>query len=129
MRSDTDYTPYSRAYSLDQLARYSLHNLRVASLLTKPTAYAIARKKFLQTKDLFFSRKLSLPEQKDVEGEEDLGLDERLRVSEYGALLLGQENHFKDFLHPDVLPGSYLWSDMLLYEYVLSLSLLCWIIS
>lgn len=48
--------------------------------------------------------------------EEDLGLDERIRVSEYGALMLGQEHHFKDFLHPDVLPGSYLWSDMFVYE-------------
>lgn len=111
----TDYTPYSRAYSLDQLARYSLHNLRLSSLLTKPTSYATARKKLLATKDLFFSRPASPPSQV-----EDLGLDERLRVSEYGALLLGQENHFKDFLHPDVLPGSYLWSDMLLYEYVLA---------
>lgn len=46
----------------------------------------------------------------------DYGFDERIRVSEFGALLVGQEGHFNDFLHPSVLPGSYLWSDMMLYE-------------
>lgn len=76
-----------------------------------------------------------------MEGE-DLGLDERLRVDEWGALMLGQEHHFRDLLHPNkgsslsslprdlcelelmqfvcAVPGSYLWGDILLYEYVLS---------
>lgn len=35
-----------------------------------------------------------------MEGE-DLGLDERLRVDEWGALMLGQEHHFRDLLHPN----------------------------
>jgi hypothetical protein len=48
----------------------------------------------------------------------DFGFDERLRVNEIGPLLLGQENHFKDFLHPNPYPGSYLWSDIMLYECV-----------
>ena len=32
---------------------------------------------------------------------EDLGLDERLRIDEWGGLLLGQEHHFRDLLHPE----------------------------
>lgn len=50
-----------------------------------------------------------------VEGE-DLGLDERLRVDEWGAIMLGQEHLFRDLLHPASLPGSYIWGDIILYE-------------
>lgn len=50
------------------------------------------------------------------EGDEDLGLDERLRVDESGGLMLGQEHHFRDLLHPEAVPGSYLWGDVMLYE-------------
>lgn len=50
-----------------------------------------------------------------VEGE-DLGLDERLRVSNHGKLLEGQENHFRDLLHANAVPGSYLWGDVMLFE-------------
>lgn len=46
----------------------------------------------------------------------DLGLDERLRVDMSGALMLGQEHHFRDLLHPEAVPGSYLWADVMLYE-------------
>ncbi|KAK4703089.1 hypothetical protein P7C70_g3134, partial [Phenoliferia sp. Uapishka_3] len=47
---------------------------------------------------------------------EDLGLDERLRVNNAGHLLRGQEHHFRDLLHPAMIPGSYLWGDVMLYE-------------
>ena len=47
---------------------------------------------------------------------EDYGFDERLRVNEIGKLLTGQDNHFKDFLHPNPVPGSFLWGEVLLYE-------------
>lgn len=48
--------------------------------------------------------------------DEDLGLDERLRIDESGALMLGQEHHFRDLLHPKALPGSWIWADVMLYE-------------
>lgn len=47
---------------------------------------------------------------------DDLGLDERLRMDESGALMLGQEHHFRDLLHPQAVPGSYLWANVMLYE-------------
>ncbi|KAK4047254.1 hypothetical protein OIV83_005558 [Microbotryomycetes sp. JL201] len=46
----------------------------------------------------------------------DLGLGERLRIDESGALMLGQEHHFRDLLHPNAVPGSWLWANVLLYE-------------
>ena len=46
----------------------------------------------------------------------DYGFDERLRVNEIGRLLTGQLDHFIDFLHPEAVPGSYLWGDVILYE-------------
>jgi hypothetical protein len=48
--------------------------------------------------------------------DEDLGLDERLRIDESGSLMLGQEHHFRDLLHPEALPGSWIWADVMLYE-------------
>lgn len=47
---------------------------------------------------------------------DDLGLDERLRIDETGAMMLGQEHHFRDLLHPMAVPGSYLWGNVMLYE-------------
>ncbi|KAK4047966.1 hypothetical protein OIO90_006004 [Microbotryomycetes sp. JL221] len=52
----------------------------------------------------------------DDEDGADLGLDERLRIDESGALMLGQEHHFRDLLHPNAVPGSWLWGNVLLYE-------------
>ncbi|KAM0750165.1 hypothetical protein T439DRAFT_380893 [Meredithblackwellia eburnea MCA 4105] len=49
-------------------------------------------------------------------GKNDLGLDERLRIDYSGHLLRGQEHHFRDLLHPQAVPGSYLWGDVILYE-------------
>lgn len=124
---------------MDQLARKTLHDLRVSSLATYPSAYQSAKKSLiLHTEKVFHTRQEKAVAPTAEGGDEtDYGFDERIRVSEVGALLLGQENNFKvrfstlflipglvlmrgrspqDFLHPDVLPGSYLWSDMLLYE-------------
>ncbi|KAM0791620.1 hypothetical protein ACM66B_006059 [Microbotryomycetes sp. NB124-2] len=52
----------------------------------------------------------------DEEDGLDLGLNERLRIDESGALMLGQEHHFRDLLHPNAVPGSWLWANVLLYE-------------
>ncbi|KAL8290289.1 hypothetical protein RQP46_003228 [Phenoliferia psychrophenolica] len=41
-------------------------------------------------------------------------LSSRLRIDEWGQLMLGQEMHFKDHLHPLPLPGSFLWGNMML---------------
>ncbi|KAL8280436.1 hypothetical protein RQP46_007084 [Phenoliferia psychrophenolica] len=44
------------------------------------------------------------------------GLSSRLRIDEWGALMLGQEKHFVDKVHPLPLPGSYLWANMMLFQ-------------
>lgn len=49
---------------------------------------------------------------------EPLGLDVRLRIDPSGRLMLGQEHLFRDLLHPLPLPGSWLWGNVVLYEYV-----------
>lgn len=54
-------------------------------------------------------------QEEEVEGE-DLGLDERLRIDEWGSIMLGQEHEFRDLLHPSAIPGSYVWGDVILYE-------------
>lgn len=52
------------------------------------------------------------------------GLDKRLRMDEWGAKMVGMQHTFVDPIHPGALPGSALWADMMLWEWVLSLSLL-----
>lgn len=88
-------------FALDSLARKTIADLQAESI---PSRYGPP-----------LSHRITLEEA--VEGE-DLGLDQRLRLDEWGALMLGQEHHFRDLLHPDVIPGSYLWGDIMLYEYV-----------
>lgn len=59
-----------------------------------------------------------MPEEIRAEEEsldEDLGLDSRLRLNEWGALMLGQEHHFRDLLHPAAVL-SYVWADIILWE-------------
>ncbi|MBW0493172.1 hypothetical protein O181_032887 [Austropuccinia psidii MF-1] len=46
----------------------------------------------------------------------DPSLNARLRIDEWGALMLGQEAHFRDVLHVAALPGGVLWGDMMLWE-------------
>ncbi|KAI5478939.1 hypothetical protein MNV49_004460 [Pseudohyphozyma bogoriensis] len=102
-----NYTPFSRAFTIDQLARHTLHNLRVSSLATHPTTFQSAKKQIAATLGGSAG---------DGEGEVDYGFDERLRVTEFGKLITGQHLYYKDFLHPDPIPGSWLWGDILLYE-------------
>lgn len=121
-----NYTPYSRVTPLDALARKTMHELRVSSLATHPTflssmlqslPYYQHARKYFSREALEQIRRTKEQEEDSLEGDEtDYGFDERLRVDEIGKLLEGQENHMRDFLHPEVLPGSYIWADILLYE-------------
>ncbi|CAH7668780.1 hypothetical protein BY996DRAFT_4579330 [Phakopsora pachyrhizi] len=43
-------------------------------------------------------------------------LKKRLRLDEWGALMLGQEHHYRDVLHVGALPGGALWGDVMLWE-------------
>lgn len=112
--SHTDYTPFSRAAALDQLATKLLHDLRVSSIFTRPSPYDYTARSVNAFKNQIFPS--AAEPRVVVQPREDFGFDERLRVSAFGPLLLGQELNFKDFLHPDLLPGSYFWCDMILYE-------------
>ncbi|PLW10305.1 hypothetical protein PCANC_22339 [Puccinia coronata f. sp. avenae] len=40
----------------------------------------------------------------------------RLKVDSWGHKMLGFEHHFRDAVHPKAVPGSVLWSDMMLWE-------------
>ena len=112
----SDYTPYTRAFALDQLARKVVHDLRVESLATHPTVYSSAKQAVFDTKDRLFAHQGEQTARTAKGPAVDYGFDERLRINEGGRLLLGQTDHFKDFLHPNAIPGSYLWSDIMLYE-------------
>ncbi|KNZ52150.1 hypothetical protein VP01_3672g1 [Puccinia sorghi] len=48
--------------------------------------------------------------------QEDSRLESRLRIDEWGALMLGQEHHFRDVMHVRELPGGVLWGDVMLWE-------------
>ncbi|PLW55157.1 hypothetical protein PCANC_05281 [Puccinia coronata f. sp. avenae] len=48
--------------------------------------------------------------------QEDSSLQPRLRIDEWGALMLGQEHHFRDVMHVRELPGGVLWGDVMLWE-------------
>lgn len=82
---------------MDQLARNTLHKLRVESLATYPSAYAAAKKSLLAPTGGVFRSQAGLIGGRDTI---DYGFDERIRLSEFGALLLGQEHHFKVLAFP-----------------------------
>ncbi|WAQ92482.1 hypothetical protein PtA15_16A390 [Puccinia triticina] len=48
----------------------------------------------------------------------DPALAARLRLDSWGRKMLGFENHFRDPVHPKAVPGSVLWSDMMLWQSV-----------
>ncbi|GAA5889293.1 hypothetical protein JCM5296_005858 [Sporobolomyces johnsonii] len=112
-----NYTPYSRVAALDQLSRKTMHELRISSLATHPTFLSSIMKRVHDTADRYFPietlDELKAGHEDDVV---DYGFDERIRIDEIGRLLEGQEDHYRDFLHPSVLPGSYVWGDIMLYE-------------
>ncbi|GAA5932377.1 hypothetical protein JCM10213_005304 [Rhodosporidiobolus nylandii] len=116
-----NYTPYSRVAALDQLSRKTMHELRVASLATHPTFLSSVLHSIHRTTARYFPREAldelkAVKQDKQKEDTTDYGFDERIRINEIGKLLEGQEDHYRDFLHPDVLPGSYVWGEILLYE-------------
>lgn len=43
-------------------------------------------------------------------------LSTRLQIDNWGRMMLGQENHFRDILHPRAAPGNVLWGEMILWE-------------
>lgn len=44
------------------------------------------------------------------------GLGYRLKVDEWGARILGTSVWFRDDMHPQPLPGNYLWSNMIMHH-------------
>ncbi|GAA5864751.1 hypothetical protein JCM8547_008297 [Rhodosporidiobolus lusitaniae] len=114
-----NYTPYSRVAALDALQRKTLHELRISSLATHPTFYSSVLDSLHRASERYFPRE-ALDELKAAKQDQhkavDYGFDERLRVNEIGRVLEGQEDHYRDFLHPNAVPGSYVWGDILFYE-------------
>lgn len=127
-----------------RVASLATHPTFLSSMLKSLPYYEHARKYFSR-EALEEIRRNREQEEDSLEGDEtDYGFDERLRVDEIGRLLEGQEHHvsprfphaalhatgtedpyssvgfpqMRDFLHPEVLPGSYVWADILLYESV-----------
>ncbi|BGP49632.1 hypothetical protein JCM10450v2_005533 [Rhodotorula kratochvilovae] len=116
-----NYTPYARVAPLDALARKTMHELRVSSLATHPTFLHNVLDSLQGMRERYFPREAldelnAVKEARQHDDPTDYGFDERIRVDEIGKLLEGQEHHYRDFLHPDVLPGAYIWGEIILYE-------------
>ncbi len=45
-----------------------------------------------------------------------MGLGRRLKIDEWGTKMLGQEQHFRDEVHPLPLPGSWLYGNMVMEQ-------------
>ncbi|KAM0751854.1 hypothetical protein T439DRAFT_220717 [Meredithblackwellia eburnea MCA 4105] len=99
--------PFSRLHSLDQIGRsvvQRLVNEGRAAEKGEQSWKAWVRKA---------SAKVGLKWKGEKESEAlRLGLGHRLRVDEWGSLMIGQEKHFRDNVHPRPLPGSWLWANM-----------------
>ncbi|WWD21267.1 hypothetical protein CI109_105751 [Kwoniella shandongensis] len=56
-----------------------------------------------------------------MEDMEDASPDQKkamrdIGISKWGELIMGTEDHQRDDLHPNLLPGGYLWADMMMYD-------------
>lgn len=107
---ETDRTPYNRLVALDQIGRSVMSRLVAEGQAAAAggrqwdvwTRSAAARSNGFNAADRAWARRA--------------GLDRRLKVDEWGARMLGQSQYFRDDIHPNPLPGSYLYGNMLFHH-------------
>lgn len=121
------WTPYNRVFVLEQLGRYEVGRLKEEERARRERR---GRESWMSKFGLFGGGggrgrddvELQGREGWDGdgdrggEGEEDLRLDERLDVDEWGPMILGQEHKFLDPVHPGPVPCDWLWMEMIFYE-------------
>ncbi|GAA6027093.1 hypothetical protein JCM8097_006106 [Rhodosporidiobolus ruineniae] len=107
---ETNKIPYNRLIALDQVGRSVVDRLvdegRAAEKGAKTWK---AWTKSVGAKYLGFAKE---GENEALEG----GLGSRLKVDEWGSLMLGQSLFFRDEVHPEPLPGSFLYGNMLFQQ-------------
>lgn len=103
------YTPFTRAPVMDRLSRLVMGELQAESR---------THSRRMLSSGAAWRRRLGrlFGAGNEEQDEVDYGFDERLRINEWGALLSGHPDRFRDFLHPSPLPGGYLWGDIMLDE-------------
>ncbi|GAA5896754.1 hypothetical protein JCM6882_005027 [Rhodosporidiobolus microsporus] len=109
---ETDKIPYNRLIALDQVGRSVVDRLVDEGKAAEKGMHSWKTwTKSVGAKYLGFGS--------GEEGENEAlegGLGSRLRVDEWGSLMLGQSLHFRDEVHPNPLPGSYLYGNMVLQQ-------------
>lgn len=138
-RRTDKWAPFNKMYQIDELARYTISNLLIEASAFDPAEHSVS---YYSTQALNALRHLSSPftsspppssstrrrtnrvspmqrggkeANKWMEG---LGLSKRLRMNEWGTRMTGQSHLFVDTIHPAATPGSILWGDIMLWEYV-----------
>ncbi|GAA5872536.1 hypothetical protein JCM3774_006846 [Rhodotorula dairenensis] len=110
---ESDRVPYNRLVALDQIGRSV-----VARLVAEGRAAASAGSRRWKS----WTDSADSSSRSDGFGMADrawarrAALDQRLRVDEWGARMLGQAQYFRDDIHPNALPGSYLYGNMLFHH-------------
>ncbi|GAA6059413.1 hypothetical protein JCM10212_003645 [Sporobolomyces blumeae] len=109
---ETDTVPASRTAALDQIGRHVVSQLvdeAQAARSRSRSSWKEWTKSFRAAKAFGWTTS-----NQDEVIREDLA--DRLRVDDWGKLMLGQSTHFRDEVHPLALPGSYLYGNMLFHQ-------------
>ncbi|KAK4058595.1 hypothetical protein OIO90_000039 [Microbotryomycetes sp. JL221] len=110
--------PFSKIQALDQLGRAAA----TQAILEGKAAEAGLQSWREWTRTMKSRLKLQKPSTQDQtslsrEAEAlEMQLGRRLKIDNWADLILGQENHFRDDIHPHPLPASYLYGNMLLHN-------------
>ena len=120
-------TPFTRVAALDQLGRKVVRDLNKSSKrvpFVKQTTSEAPRKKPTKEREsthaTFLNRVNNRINNAGPKSQimQQIGVDSlvgKIRVDEWGALMLGQE-HGRDDVDTAVLPGGFIWGDILLSE-------------
>ncbi|GAA5978089.1 hypothetical protein JCM10908_004225 [Rhodotorula pacifica] len=107
---ESDRTPYNRLVALDQIGRSVMSRLVAEgkAAVAGGRRWAEWTKSAAAKSDGFNAASRSWARRAT--------LDRRLKVDEWGSRMLGQARHFRDDIHPNPLPGSYLYGNMLFHH-------------
>ncbi|GAA5865960.1 hypothetical protein JCM8547_002897 [Rhodosporidiobolus lusitaniae] len=106
---ETEKIPFTRSTALDQIGRSV-----VDRLVEEGRAAEEGAKGWKKWGKSVGAKYLGWKEEGEDEALEG-GLGRRLKIDEWGSLMLGQSRAFRDEIHPLPLPGSFLYGNMLLH--------------
>ncbi|KDE08076.1 hypothetical protein MVLG_01776 [Microbotryum lychnidis-dioicae p1A1 Lamole] len=115
--------PYNRVQAVDQIGRSVVQQLiaegraAVAGSQTWTSWIAMLKNSISGTEpDIIASEEIKLGSEEEQKEAFRMGYAHRLKIDEWGALMIGQERYFRDNVHPLPLPGSYLYGNMLMQQ-------------